>query len=322
MIFEKMKTIPKSQELIDKSFKKAKRAFDGKKNSTQLKKDSYESMIITASNIISDNLINVVRAFPNFENIDLFYRELLKIIVDIDYLKLSLSKITWASKKSHDLGREYIQKLRNSHNSIEIQKEIFGRLSSILKSVDSELLYLIDVRNILKKLPDINPDMNTIIVAGYPNVGKSSFVSSITNAKIKIESYPFTTKSISVGHYSYNNLTYQVIDTPGLLDRPMKNRNKIELQSITALKYLKAVILIIIDPSETCGYSTDKQLNLVKEIKNHFFNSKIITISNKLDLLSQNITLNIKNYVDAYISTFTGDGISELIEVFDRYFNG
>ncbi len=42
--------------------------------------------------------------------------------------------------------------------------------------------------------------------------------------------YAFTTKSLYVGHMDYKYLRWQVIDTPGILDRPLEERNTIEMQ--------------------------------------------------------------------------------------------
>jgi len=58
-----------------------------------------------------------------------------------------------------------------------------------------------------------------------------------------------------VGHTDYKFVRWQVIDTPGLLDRPLEERNTIEMQAITALAHLKACILFFIDISESSGYS-------------------------------------------------------------------
>lgn len=48
------------------------------------------------------------------------------------------------------------------------------------------------------------------------------------------------------------------MDTPGILDHPLDERNTIEMQAITALAHLNACILFIIDISETCGWSIDE----------------------------------------------------------------
>ena len=45
-----------------------------------------------------------------------------------------------------------------------------------------------------------------------------------------VQPYAFTTKSLFIGHMDYKYLRWQVIDTPGILDRPLEERNTIEMQ--------------------------------------------------------------------------------------------
>ena len=45
-----------------------------------------------------------------------------------------------------------------------------------------------------------------------------------------VQPYAFTTKSLFVGHLDHKYLRWQVIDTPGILDRPLEERNTIEMQ--------------------------------------------------------------------------------------------
>lgn len=296
LIFEKLPTVLTAEELIDKAFKRASRTGRGK----AVRVKAAESMVMTASNIISDNLLNVVRRFPNFDDIPQFYKELADILVGIDQLKMSLSSLHWASTKVKTLSRSYIGKLRMSQNSTAIRKQALGRIASIVREIDSDLKFLNEARDKLRKLPAVD-DIPTIVAAGYPNVGKSSFVAWISSAKPQIATYPFTTKGVLVGHFTHDGVRYQVIDTPGLLDRPLSERNRIELQAVSALKHLGGVVLFILDPSETCGYSIDAQKRLLAEVEKEL-EIPILAVMNKSDL----------GKVDADMSTKTGEGIAEI----------
>lgn len=46
----------------------------------------------------------------------------------------------------------------------------------------SSLAYLEQVRQHLSRLPSIDPSTRTLILTGFPNVGKSSFINKITRA--------------------------------------------------------------------------------------------------------------------------------------------
>lgn len=52
----------------------------------------------------------------------------------------------------------------------------------------------------------------------------------VTRADVDVQPYAFTTKSLFVGHTDHKYLRWQIIDTPGLLDRPLEERNTIEMQ--------------------------------------------------------------------------------------------
>ena len=82
----------------------------------------------------------------------------------------------------------------------------------------------------------------------------------MTRADVEVEPYAFTTKSLYVGHMDYRYLRWQVVDTPGILDHPLEDRNTIEMQAITALAHLRAAVLYILDVSEQCGHSVEEQV--------------------------------------------------------------
>jgi nucleolar GTP-binding protein len=123
------------------------------------------------------------------------------------------------------------------------------------------------------------------LICGYPNVGKTSFLNKLTNANLEVQSYGFTTKSLFVGHMDYKYLRWQVIDTPGILERPFEERNTIEMQSITALVHMRACIIYIVDVSETCGYDLEKQVTLFHSLKPLFSKKPILLVCNKIDTM-------------------------------------
>lgn len=63
-------------------------------------------------------------------------------------------------------------------------------------------------------------------------------------------------------------LVLQVIDTPGILDHPLEERNTIEMQAITALAHIRASVLYVMDVSEQCGYTLQQQVTLFMQSLN------------------------------------------------------
>lgn len=170
----------------------------------------------------------------------------------------------------------------------QLKKAALGRMATIMKRQGANLSYLEQVRQHLSRLPTIDPYTRTIIVCGFPNVGKSSFINKITRADVEVQPYAFTTKSLFVGHTDYKYLRWQVIDTPGILDHPLEERNVIEMQAVTALAHLRACVLFVMDISEQCGHSLDEQLKLFESIKPLFTNKPLIVVMNKIDVLELN----------------------------------
>merc|ERR1712217_60662 len=93
-----------------------------------------------------------------------------------------------------------------------------------------------------------------------------------------------TTKSLFVGHLDYNYVRWQVIDTPGILDHPLEDRNTIEMTAITALAHLNASVLFFVDVSEMCGYPLAQQVALFHSIKPLFRNRPLLIVLNKVDI--------------------------------------
>ncbi|THD24254.1 Nucleolar GTP-binding protein 1 [Fasciola hepatica] len=165
-----------------------------------------------------------------------------------------------------------------------LKRTAFGRMCTVIKRQADNLKFLEDTRQHMSRLPSIDPDTRTLILCGFPNVGKSSFINKITRADVDVQPFPFTTKSLFVGHTDYKNLRWQVIDTPGVLDRPLDEHNTIEMLSITALAHLQASVVYIMDLSEQCGYTVNQQIALFQNLRPLFRNKPLVIAANKTDV--------------------------------------
>lgn len=167
----------------------------------------------------------------------------------------------------------------------------------------------------MSRLPTIDPNTRTLLITGFPNVGKSSFINKITRADVEVQPYAFTTKSLYVGHTDYKYLRWQVVDTPGILDHPLEERNTIEMQAITALAHLRAVVLYFMDPSEQCGHSLVQQKALFDSIKPLFNNKPLVVVANKSDVLARSELTEEKEAIYKEIEKEIGRDILEMSTV-------
>jgi nucleolar GTP-binding protein len=301
MIFEDLPTTPTAEELIDRAFSRAARAGRAKSGL-----EAQRSMLQTAANVLSDNLEHVVTSWPDFGTVEPFYYELADAIVEVDEVRKSLSEVAWASRQTDEIKREYQGRLSGDiETARKLRKQAFARLADVVEEVADDLERLGAARNELRTLPDIRPDEPTIVVAGFPNVGKSTFVNHVTNARHEIASYPFTTTQVGVGHLTRDHIRYQLVDTPGLLDRTTEERNDIELQAESALTHVADCVLVFVDASEACGYPLDDQLALQDGVQERF-SVPILTVCTKTDR-SRDIE------ADFYLSVETEEGIEAVV---------
>ena len=304
MIFEDLPTTPTAEELVDKAFSRAARAGRAKDG-----REAQESMLRTAGNVLSDNLENVVTAWPDFAyEVSPFYYELADALVDVDELRQALNEVGWASDQIGQLRDDYTGKLRTADRETarKHRKQAFARFADIVDEVADDLQRVNDARNELRALPDIDPEAPVIAVAGYPNVGKSAFVNSVTRASNETAEYPFTTTGIQVGHFDRDRVTYQIIDTPGLLDRPADERNDVEQQAVSALAHAADAVLFVVDASAQCGYPLDVQLDL-RDAVEATFDVPVLTVCNKSDV-STDVD------AEAYMSVTEDENVDDVLE--------
>jgi nucleolar GTP-binding protein len=295
-----MPTVPTADEILDRSFRRA-----AKKRKEKTNKDrANEEFVRAVGAAIHDRLVYIIRGFPEFEEIPPFYREMADILYGIDNIKQSLGAVGWAAKHTKMVGNEIAVQSRKSPETLVLRKRAVARLASMVHQIDKDLLFLNKVRNTLRKLPHIE-DAFTVVIAGYPNVGKSSFIRLVSSATPEIASYPFTTKGVIVGLREEGRIRIQFVDTPGILDRPAEERNPIERQALSAIMNVASVILFVLDPSEHCGYPMEMQLRLLDEVKG-MVNVPLIVVANKSDLKVE------EGYPS--MSTETKDGVDEVLK--------
>jgi len=303
-------TVLSADEILDKAFKKASKVdYRGR---TRL--DSVREINIGKLKSVSDVIVSTmgryVKAFPSIDRQSPFYSELIDVTIGRDRLKKSLGAMDWCrgnvSRVAKDSRREIVAATTISRID-QVRRGAYGRISSLVKQVDKELTFLAKARNTMRKFPAVNPDDMTVVVAGAPNVGKSALVSRISTAKPRVAVYPFTTQEISVGTFEKKYVRYQVIDTPGLLDRELSERNPMELRAILALRHLADLILFIFDPSETCGYPMSQQEHMLETIRSEFAGVPVVEVDNKSDLLKAGSDR-------PRISAETGAGVQKLID--------
>tara|TARA_B100001027_G_scaffold66201_1_gene44996 strand:+ start:247 stop:1257 length:1011 start_codon:yes stop_codon:yes gene_type:complete len=159
---------------------------------------------------------------------------------------------------------------------------------------------------------------------GFPNAGKSTLISSISQAKPKIADYPFTTLTPNLGVVESESLNpYVIADIPGLIPGAAKGAGL----GIRFLKHLSRVKLLLhlIDVSEIEPEDIEEKKNsLDKELKE---------FDESLSILEQWIVLtkadtkegSKKDYLSKakkiygnevfLISSVTGEGLSELVKI-------
>ncbi|KAK6409675.1 Nucleolar GTP-binding protein 1, partial [Oleoguttula sp. CCFEE 5521] len=283
--------VPTSQEFLDIVLSRTQRRLPTQIRSgfaiTRIRSFYIRKVKYTAETF-SEKLQAILDGFPRLNDIHPFHKDLLNTLYDADHFRIALGQCNTAKGLIETVSRDYIRLLKYGNSLFQckqLKRAALGRMATICKRLKDPLLYLDQVRQHLGRLPAIDPNTRTLLICGYPNVGKSSFLKNISRADVDVQPYAFTTKSLFVGHFDYKMLRFQAIDTPGILDHPLEEMNTIEMQSITAIAHLRSAILYFMDLSEQCGYSVHAQMALFQSIKPLFANKLVFVVINKIDIM-------------------------------------
>ncbi|MCP5469167.1 MAG: GTPase ObgE [Chlamydiales bacterium] len=157
----------------------------------------------------------------------------------------------------------------------------------------------------LKSIADVG-------LVGFPNAGKSTFITQVTRSKAKIGAYPFTTLHPNLGHYEYDfGKRILFADIPGIIEGAHQNRG-LGLEFLRHIERTK-VLLFVIDGS---GEDPEKDLEtLEKELEAH--NPELLKKPRVIAWNKSDLDHKVPEGVVS-ISALTGEGIETLIGLLKR----
>jgi nucleolar GTP-binding protein len=242
-----------------------------------------------------------------------FSRTLLNRSFGVGKVDRVLLRLRRAQERIRGLAREAERDLRTRSTPTEFAEAIrifYGRLASFVREVDPDIELARQFEEFLKSRPRLDPQIPTLVVAGFPNVGKSSLVARLSTARPKVADYPFTTLAIAVGHTDLGFDRLQVLDTPGMLGRPRKS-NPAEIEAEAAVEGVASLVLFVIDPTGSSGYGVEEQERLLLRWREEFPQLPILEVETKSDLVrrpGQRLA----------VSAETGEGIDALRREVER----
>ncbi len=159
-------------------------------------------------------------------------------------------------------------------------------------------------------------------IIGFPNAGKSTLISKISNATPKIASYPFTTKAPTLGVVRHDELDSEFImaDIPGLIEGAHLGKGLGDrfLKHVERTK----ILVHVIDMAGVDGRDPSQDYRVInselKAFSPELSKKKQILVANKMDLGAAKV--HFKEFKKSFkkkiiqISALEGQGLEELLE--------
>ena len=171
----------------------------------------------------------------------------------------------------------------------------------------------------LKLLADVG-------LVGFPNAGKSTLVSALSNARPKIANYPFTTMEPSLGIVGYrDNQSFVMADIPGIIEGASEGRG-------LGLRFLRHIernsLLLFMVPGDTDDIRKEYEilLNELRQFNPELLDKHRVLAVTKCDLLDEELIEMLRETVPTdipvvFISAVTNKGLDELKDVLWRELN-
>ncbi|MBM4304613.1 MAG: GTPase ObgE [Deltaproteobacteria bacterium] len=156
---------------------------------------------------------------------------------------------------------------------------------------------------------------------GFPNAGKSSFLSSISRARPKVADYPFTTLEPHLGVVSHKGQGFVIADLPGLIEGASEGTG-------LGIKFLKhvarnRVLLHLVEITQEPA-AIEKNIKLIRKELGAFDKNLLkreeLLVFTKVDLLSESAQKRKKQALEKrrlkgfYVSSKTGTGMEKLLD--------
>ncbi len=271
--------------------------------------------------IIIDKL-SFLDKMPKPESMHPFYLELASLTVPYQKYWAAVAGLKRLREKLKAMWEDYRVLVRSAvslEEAARIRREGVGRALSMIKRSRGAFKLIRDFKYAVASLPSIDFTQPRIVVAGMPSAGKSSFVKLVSTADVEVASYPFTTKQIHVGHIDLKKYKVQVVDTPGILDRPWDQLNEIERKAAIAIRHLPNVLLFLYDVSED-GFGIEEQNEVLENVIRVVGKDKVVVALNKMDVASESkVKMAEEKAKELGLPTFkislkTGEGVDELLQ--------
>ncbi|MCI4354743.1 MAG: 50S ribosome-binding GTPase, partial [Thermoplasmata archaeon] len=301
-----------SSAIVDAAFRKAYRATPHGETPYERARRRAQLKIVRSTAVALRHLRLAAKPFGK-PGLSEFEHRLISKSFGSGTLERSLNRVGRAESRIRGLSQEEQRRLHAAGTRDEFAVSVrraYGRLASFLREIDDDLRLLAEIHIFLKRRPRLTPDEPVVVIAGFPNVGKSSLVAALSTAKPKISDYPFTTLSLAVGHADLGFDRLQVLDTPGVLGRARKG-NAAEVEAETAVQYAATVVVFVLDPSERCGYPMGDQEKLLAKWRSELPSIPILEVETKADLFR---TASGRPAVSAE----TGEGLDDLRSAIQR----
>ena len=172
----------------------------------------------------------------------------------------------------------------------------------------------------LKLLADVG-------LVGFPNAGKSTLVSSLSNARPKIANYPFTTMEPSLGIVGYRDQkSFVMADIPGIIEGASEGRG-LGLRFLRHIERNSLLLFMVPGDTDDIKHEYEVLLNELQQFNPDMLTKHRVLAITKCDLLDDELMAMLRDELTAglkelgdelpivFISAVTGFGLSELKDV-------